>query len=37
MKLNLPEIDETEKSPLVLQLLFVIEQQADIIVATAIM
>ena len=31
MKLNLPEIAENEKSPLVLQLLFVIEQQANII------
>jgi hypothetical protein len=31
MKLNLPEIAKNEKSPLVLQLLFVIEQQANII------
>jgi len=31
MKLNLPEIAENEKSLQVLQLLFVIEQQANII------
>ena len=31
MKLNLPEIPENEKSPLVKQLLFIIEQQANII------